>query len=692
MRVSRLLWAAAVWLALVTPSWAQSGLFDWASASQLGSYAGIRRANVTVTSPRTMNINCLQIDTFTPGLRFYTTPAGSQPEVVSQTTRQFITTSQTTATPLVAAINAGPWSPYNPAQWNTPLPQNLSGLAVSQGALVSPGDGSPSFLSTTSGAASMAVTSGTTIGGVQTAVSGFGFVLSGGSTIAGDTALHPRTGIGLSQDSRYVYFMTIDGRQTASAGATTQEVGSYLQYFGSYNGINMDGGGSTTMAWWNPTTSASQLLNVPVGNPFTNSGERYNANNIGIYYTATPPAPTTSITQVLSDTFDSPASAGGQPIGGPAALTSTGWVTTGSPTGLPGQEDDPGQPQPNTEGQFAYFQLGNAVGNAATTMRKDTGVAAEASTAYTVTLFNGKRNDFPAITSPFQVQLYAGDPGAGGTGGTLIGTTTVNQTTSDSLGYTVGRFTTGTTAPSGNVYARIAVPANAASGTGYTQLLVDSLAIEKSPGIFNESFDRGGGGNGTGGAYSNVEALANNGWQYTLTTTFGAAPGQESSPATQPTPDSGANWGFLNAFGDGGQKMWIDTGYNIANLGDSYLLQFYTGGKNESTFTFTGTLTASLWAGNPNAGGTLLGSGIGINPAANVAAFNSIEIVNSFAATADLWVQFETGASGNGGFQQALIDSVVVQLVPVPEPSTLALAALGLLALCRRLVPKAVTA
>lgn len=82
------------------------------------------------------------------------------------------------------------------------------------------------------------------------------------------------------------------------------------------------------------------------------------------------------------------------------------------------------------------------------------------------------------------------------------------------------------------------------------------------------------------------------------------------------------------------------------------------------------------------------GSGIGINPAASVSAFNSLAIVCSFAATADLWVQFETGASGNGGFQQALIDSVVVQLVPVPEPSTLALAALGLLALYSHLVSR----
>ena len=61
--------------------------------------------------------------------------------------------------------------------------------------------------------------------------------------------------------------MTIDGRQLASDGATTSEVGAWLKHFGAHTGINMDGGGSTTMAWWNPDgsgTNKSELLNFPV--------------------------------------------------------------------------------------------------------------------------------------------------------------------------------------------------------------------------------------------------------------------------------------------------------------------------------------------------------------------------------------------------------------------------------------------
>jgi hypothetical protein len=125
---------------------------------------------------------------------------------------------------------------------------------------------------------------GVDIADKRTAVAGFDFVLSNGVSVVGETALAPRTGIGLSRDERYVFFMTIDGRQTASAGATYDDVGGFLRFFGAWTGINMDGGGSTTLAWWNPSTSSSQLLNVPVGGGFSVPSERHNANNLGVYF------------------------------------------------------------------------------------------------------------------------------------------------------------------------------------------------------------------------------------------------------------------------------------------------------------------------------------------------------------------------------------------------------------------------
>jgi hypothetical protein len=86
--------------------------------------------------------------------------------------------------------------------------------------------------------------------------------------------------------------MTIDGRQPGSDGATTGELGSLLAGAGAADGINMDGGGSTTLAWWNPTTRGAELLNRPVGDgaawpkaadPATfRPTERTNGSNFGV--------------------------------------------------------------------------------------------------------------------------------------------------------------------------------------------------------------------------------------------------------------------------------------------------------------------------------------------------------------------------------------------------------------------------
>jgi hypothetical protein len=282
---SRLIRAMVACLALVSTAFSQTGSFDWNSTSRLGAYSGIKRASITVTSPRRMVINCLQIDTRAPWLRFYTTPAGGSLDTLTQTTRQFINASQSSNKKLVAAVNATPWS--GTVTWNSSVPANLIGLAVSEGSLVSAAENrvAPTFVMSKMGRPLMAGTStGVDIADMRTAAAGFDFVLTNGVPVVGETALAPRTGIGLSRDERYVFFMTIDGRQTASAGATYDDVGGFLRFFGAWTGINMDGGGSTTLAWWNPSTSSSQLLNVPVGGGFSVPSERHNANNLGVYF------------------------------------------------------------------------------------------------------------------------------------------------------------------------------------------------------------------------------------------------------------------------------------------------------------------------------------------------------------------------------------------------------------------------
>ncbi|MCX7625894.1 MAG: phosphodiester glycosidase family protein, partial [Candidatus Sumerlaeaceae bacterium] len=59
---------------------------------------------------------------------------------------------------------------------------------------------------------------------------------------------HPRTAVGLSRDGTKLYIVTVDGRQPAlSIGMTLYELSLYLRELGSWDAMNFDGGGSTTM-------------------------------------------------------------------------------------------------------------------------------------------------------------------------------------------------------------------------------------------------------------------------------------------------------------------------------------------------------------------------------------------------------------------------------------------------------------
>ncbi|MCX7875154.1 MAG: phosphodiester glycosidase family protein [Melioribacteraceae bacterium] len=58
---------------------------------------------------------------------------------------------------------------------------------------------------------------------------------------------HPRTAVGFSKDSTKIFFVVVDGRQSTSAGMTLPELAELMLNVGSYNAINLDGGGSSTI-------------------------------------------------------------------------------------------------------------------------------------------------------------------------------------------------------------------------------------------------------------------------------------------------------------------------------------------------------------------------------------------------------------------------------------------------------------
>lgn len=110
------------------------------------------------------------------------------------------------------------------------------------------------------------------------AVGGFP-ILSGGRPLSGLDAvtLAPRTAAGASADGRTAYLLAVDGRTAASTGMSVTELAGLLHAVGAASGVNLDGGGSTTMAvggLGRPVT----IRNTP-----SDGTERAVANGIGVF-------------------------------------------------------------------------------------------------------------------------------------------------------------------------------------------------------------------------------------------------------------------------------------------------------------------------------------------------------------------------------------------------------------------------
>jgi hypothetical protein len=285
----------ALLLAWVTGAGAET--FDWSGVPEI--HPGVQHARTTNTVPRRMVINVVRVDTQHPAIRFRTAdrdPQWGQPmpdypslpiRTRRQTTRNFMLEKRGEGLEMVLAANASAWRPWE-SPYNHLYADNL-GLLVSEGVLVDDGNDRSGIVFDWNWEPRLQRSpAGTDISGIRTAVSGFNFVLRDGVPEGGSGTPEPRTGYGLSQDSRYFHIMTIDGRRTGySDGATHLEVGQWLSYFGSWQGVNMDGGGSTTMVWWNPNrtgTNKTELLNWP------SSAERGVGSSLGIYLDTRPAA------------------------------------------------------------------------------------------------------------------------------------------------------------------------------------------------------------------------------------------------------------------------------------------------------------------------------------------------------------------------------------------------------------------
>jgi exopolysaccharide biosynthesis protein len=96
-------------------------------------------------------------------------------------------------------------------------------------------------------------------------------------------ALHPRTAAALDRSGRYLVLLVVDGRQPGySEGITTGELALLLRRRGAYTAINLDGGGSATVAV-RDGKGMPQVLNSPINHRYFPGSERAVSNHLAIF-------------------------------------------------------------------------------------------------------------------------------------------------------------------------------------------------------------------------------------------------------------------------------------------------------------------------------------------------------------------------------------------------------------------------
>lgn len=204
-------------------------------------------------------------------------------ETTSQTTTEFVAEHG-----LQLAVNAGFYSPCCAYGDGVAAPRDIRGLVVSDGEVVSPAEAgggfSPTLFLGTDGTAWMAdATPETDLSGVDTAVAGNTWLLQDGVPADPGGERHPRTAVGLSADGGTLFAVVIDGRQDGhSDGATYAETAAWLALAGADDGLNLDGGGSTTLVV--ATDDGPLVLNTPS----TLGQQRSNANHVGLWASPVP--------------------------------------------------------------------------------------------------------------------------------------------------------------------------------------------------------------------------------------------------------------------------------------------------------------------------------------------------------------------------------------------------------------------
>jgi len=290
-------------------------------ASQIvtNPFVGITLITRMETVPRNETMHIALIDLTAPGLHFELTPAGGTLEDVRQTTTAFLnqehaqlainshfflpfpSTDPNAMIIGIGASNGNVYSAFESPVQSYALVTNAPGLNIDQfnnASIVHDdtnfADGkhvqeSVTLWNTVAGSAQIITNGVSTIPEYIDAAHPDGLLTPGGPASYSNSnswynLTNARTVIGLSQDNKTMFLFTVDNAG-GSRGMTLGEVAALLiGDYGVYNALNLDGGGSTSMAMQNPASGNGALINSSSDSP----GGRSVASNLAIFAVATP--------------------------------------------------------------------------------------------------------------------------------------------------------------------------------------------------------------------------------------------------------------------------------------------------------------------------------------------------------------------------------------------------------------------
>jgi hypothetical protein len=267
-------------------------------------YQGITYISRTETSPRAINMHIVLVNLGDPNISFKLTPPGGTHDTVRQTTLDYLNQEHAQV-----AINCHFFLPVS-SETNV----YLTGLAASQGTIYSPFEPQPTVAGQPDQsyailpyAPAINIDANNYAGIVHhnpsysdnkhvvnpvklwNAVSGSAQIVTNRvksipkysgpppvlNPISGYSDSNSwysltnkaRTVIGLTQDNKTLVLFTVDAAG-GSIGMAVGEVADLLiSDYDVYNALNLDGGGSTTLAMEDPPTHVGQIMNVPADNP-----------------------------------------------------------------------------------------------------------------------------------------------------------------------------------------------------------------------------------------------------------------------------------------------------------------------------------------------------------------------------------------------------------------------------------------